>query len=86
MLTRVMALELAIHNIRVNAIAPGFVRTELTKPLWSNPQTLSQINSEIPIKRWGEPTEISSVALFLASDASSYVTGHTILASGGVAI
>lgn len=83
MLTRVMALELASHNIRVNAIAPGLVKTELTKPLWGSPKTLAQLNAEIPMNRWGNPEEIASVALFLASDASSYVTGHTVVVSGG---
>jgi len=86
MLTRVLALELASYNIRANAIAPGFVRTELTRPLWDDPETLQGITAEIPMGRWGTLNEITSVALFLASDASSYITGHTVLVSGGLAL
>lgn len=86
MLTRVLALELASYNIRANAIAPGFVRTELTRPLWDDPETLQRITAEIPLGRWADLSEITSVALFLASDASSYITGHTVLVSGGLAL
>ncbi len=84
MLTRVLARELASHNIRVNAIAPGSVRTEMSKRLWSDPETYKQITAEIPMGRVAEPSDIASVALFLASDASSYVTGHTIVVDGGL--
>ena len=85
MLTRVLALELASYNIRVNAIAPGWIRTELTKPLWSDPKACKEIDANIPIGRWAEAEEIANVALFLASDFSSYVTGHTLVADGGIA-
>ncbi len=84
MLTRVLALELAHYNIRANAIAPGWVKTELTKVQWSDPETYNQITAEIPMGRWAEPSEIASVALFLASDASSYMTGSTIVVDGGL--
>jgi len=84
MLTRVLALELADYNIRVNAIAPGWVKTNLNKPLWSDPKIFKQITAEIPMGRWAELSEIANVALFLASDASSYVTGHTLAADGGL--
>ncbi len=83
MLTKVMAIELAQYNIRVNAIAPSLVRTEGSKPLWSDPQVLDLITPTIPLGRIAEPDEVVGVALFLASNASSYVTGHTILVDGG---
>ena len=84
MLTRVLALELASYNIRVNGIAPGWVKTELSEPLWSDPKAFKEIEDEIPLKRWATVSDIANVALFLASDASSYITGHTIIASGGL--
>jgi len=84
MFTRVLALELASYNIRVNAIAPGWIRTELTQPLWSNPEALREIDATIPMGRWAMANEMANVALFLASDVSSYVTGHTLVADGGI--
>lgn len=84
MLTRVLALELAQYNIRVNAIAPYMVKTKFSQPLWGDPETLKQLESEIPLGRLAEPGDIIGSALFLASDASSYVTGHTIIVDGGL--
>ncbi len=84
MLTRVLALELAKYNIRVNAIAPYMVKTKFSQPLWSDPETLKQLESEIPLGRLAEPGDIVGSALFLASDASSYITGHTIIVDGGL--
>jgi len=83
MLTRVLALELAPYNIRANCIAPGWVKTDINKALWGNPETYKQITAEIPMGRWAEPSDIAGVALFLASDVSSYITGHTIVVDGG---
>ena len=83
MLSKVLALELASYNIRVNAIAPGAVKTNFNKVLWSDPETYKQMTAKIPMGRWAEPSEIASVALFLVSDASSYMTGHTIVVDGG---
>jgi gluconate 5-dehydrogenase len=84
MLTRVLALELGELNIRVNAIAPGVVKTEITRKLWSDPETLKKFESMIPLGgRWAEPDDIVGAALFLASDASSYITGDTVLVDGG---
>ena len=84
MLTRVLALELIDYNIRVNAIAPGWVKTKLNESLLSNPEILKQISADIPMGRFGTIDEIANVALFLASDASSYITGQTIVVAGGL--
>lgn len=83
MLTRVLALELAGYNIRVNAIAPGGVKTERNRDLWSDPDSLKRVESWAPMKRLAEPDEMVGVALFLASDASSYMTGQTVIVDGG---
>lgn len=83
MLTRVLARQLASYGIRVNAIAPGWIKTEMIRPLWDYPERLKQVEAQIPMGRIGEPEEIAGVALFLASEASSYITGHTIVADGG---
>jgi NAD(P)-dependent dehydrogenase (short-subunit alcohol dehydrogenase family) len=84
MLTRVLALELAQYNIRVNAIAPFMVKTKFSQPLWSEPETLKQIESEIPLGRLAETNDITGSVLFLASDASSYITGQTVIVDGGL--
>jgi len=83
MLTRVMALELARYNIRVNAIAPGWVKTKINEHLWSNPDIRQQIEAEVPLGRLAEPRDIAATALFLASEAASYITGETIAVDGG---
>jgi len=83
LLTRGLAWELGPHNIRVNAIAPGGVRTEMLRPLWSNPEALKLFETRTALGRMAEPADIASVALFLASDASSYITGQTIIVDGG---
>ncbi len=83
MLTRVLAKELASYNIRVNAIAPGSVRTKILEYLLSDPEALKQEEAQIPLGRIAEPGDIIGTALFLASEASSYITGHTILVDGG---
>jgi NAD(P)-dependent dehydrogenase (short-subunit alcohol dehydrogenase family) len=83
MLTRVMASELAQYGIRVNAVAPGMVRTEFSKPFWSNPELYGHIASSIPMGRIAEPMEVVHPVLFLASQASAFITGQTILVDGG---
>jgi len=84
MLTRVLALELASYNIRVNAIAPGWVKTTMIEPWLNDLNFLRQIEAETPLGRIAEPDEMSGAALFLASNASSYMTGQTIIVDGGL--
>lgn len=84
MLTRVLAGDLAKYNIRANAIAPGFVGTEYALETAGGMEGLKRLGAAIPLGRVAEPSEIANVALFLASDASGYITGHTIVADGGI--
>lgn len=83
MLTRILAVELASYNIRVNAIAPSMVRTEMAQRIVADPDAVAAEEARIPLGRLGEPVDIAATALFLASDASSYVTGHTVVVEGG---
>ena len=84
MLSRGLARELGSYNVRVNAIAPGPVRVERGESLWNNPERLKQEEARMPLGRMGEPSNIGSVAVFLASDASSYMTGSTVVVDGGL--
>ena len=86
MLTQVMARELAEHNILVNAIAPGSIKTEMSRVNWIDPERRAQRIREIELKRFGEPEEVGGLALFLASEASSFVTGEIIRVDGGQTI
>lgn len=81
-LTKALATDLASKNIRVNAVAPGMTETNMTKWRVSGDQ-YDLGNYLIPMGRWGQPTEIANAALFLASDESSYVTGHLLAVDGG---
>ncbi|MDF2723519.1 MAG: fabG2 1 [Paenibacillus sp.] len=81
-----MALELAVHGIRVNALCPGFIETRLTKPMIDNPPVIADYLRTVPMKRVGQPEEIASAALFLASDEASYVTGTSMVVDGGQVI
>jgi NAD(P)-dependent dehydrogenase (short-subunit alcohol dehydrogenase family) len=83
MLTKVLAVELAEQNIQVNAIAPGFVKTRFSSVLWQTPSIHDSTVKKIPQQRIADPKEITGAALFLASSASSYVTGETIIVDGG---
>jgi len=82
-LTRLMANELAPHGINVNAIAPGYMATDNTAPLRADEARNKAILDRIPAGRWGEPDDLKGVAVFLASDASSYMNGYTVAVDGG---
>ena len=82
-LTKVMALSLADKGIRVNAIGPGTILTDMAKKVMADEAARKMILSRTPMGRCGEPEEMASVAVFLASDESSYITGQTIYADGG---
>jgi 2-deoxy-D-gluconate 3-dehydrogenase len=84
-LTKSMAIELAPHNIQVNAIAPGWIETDMTAPVHTMPLN-DEVLSRTPAGRWGQPEEIAGTAVYLASRASDFVTGETIRVDGGYAI
>ncbi len=84
-LTKSMAIELAPHNIQVNAIAPGWIETDMTAPVRSMPMN-DEILARTPAGRWGQAEEIAGTAVYLASRASDFVTGTTIRVDGGYAI
>jgi 2-deoxy-D-gluconate 3-dehydrogenase len=82
-LTKALANEWARHNVQVNAIAPGYMTTDNTRPLREDPKRLAEITARIPAGRWGEPADLAGAAVFLASRASDYVTGHVLVVDGG---
>lgn len=81
--TRHLARELGRHTVRVNAIAPGWVKTEMTRFVWSDTAALEKVEASIPLGFMAEPDDIAYIALFLTSSASRYVTGQLIVANGG---
>ena len=86
MATKVMAQQWAPYHIRVNAIAPGLTKTRFSEALWKNPHILNMAMSRTPMKRPADPEEMVGAIIFLASDASSYVTGQIIAIDGGATI
>jgi gluconate 5-dehydrogenase len=85
-LTRGMAIELAPHNIQVNAIAPGYFATELNRALIDNTEFNAWVCKRTPAGRWGEPDEIAGLAVFLASRAANYITGQVMFIDGGMSV
>jgi NAD(P)-dependent dehydrogenase (short-subunit alcohol dehydrogenase family) len=83
-LARNLAVEYGPHNVRVNAIAPGLIRTDFARALWEDPVLLKQRTDTTPLRRIGEPDEIAGAAVFLASKAGSFITGQSIVIDGGV--
>ena len=83
MVTKSFALEWGGSGVRVNGIAPGLVQTRFSQALWANDEIRQTVESRIPLGRMAQPDEIACLAVFLASDASSFVTGQTVLVDGG---
>jgi NAD(P)-dependent dehydrogenase (short-subunit alcohol dehydrogenase family) len=83
MLTKVLASELAQNGIRVNAIAPGTVKTKFSEAVWKNDKYLEKRLRDIPEKRLADPEDLVGLSIFLALEESSYITGQTILVDGG---
>ncbi|HUT54007.1 MAG TPA: SDR family oxidoreductase [bacterium] len=84
--TRAMAIEWARHNITVNAVAPGWINTDLIAHLTSDQEKLANYVKNIPMRRLGEPAEVASVVLFLCSDLAAYMTGSIVIVDGGLMI
>ena len=82
-LTRGLALELSPHNINVNAIAPGVIATKMTEDMLKDKKTKEVLLASTPLGRVGQPEEIGKAAVFLASDDSNFITGHTLVVDGG---
>ncbi len=82
-MVRNLAVEYGPHNVRANAIAPGLIKTDFAKALWSNPEILETATKGYPLRRIGEAIEVAGAAVFLASEAASFITGQTIVIDGG---
>jgi NAD(P)-dependent dehydrogenase (short-subunit alcohol dehydrogenase family) len=85
-LARNLAAEFGPRQVRVNCIAPGLIRTDFARALWENPDTLKLVTMHTPLQRIGEPQEIAGAAVFLAADASTFMTGQAIVVDGGSTI
>jgi Dehydrogenases with different specificities (related to short-chain alcohol dehydrogenases) len=82
-LTRTLAVEWASTGVRVNALCPGWTATDLNRSLWENEEIYAGLTATIPMGRWGKAEEMAGPAVFLASDASSFMTGQTLVVDGG---
>ncbi|MEI9983402.1 MAG: SDR family oxidoreductase [Aliidongia sp.] len=85
-LARNLAVEYGPHNVRINCIAPGLIKTDFARALWEDPDILKRSTSTAPLKRIGEPDEIAGAAVFLASPAGAFMTGQQIVIDGGTTI
>lgn len=85
-LVRNIAVEYGRHNVRANAVAPGLVRTDMTKPLWSDPATLGRMLSGTPLGRIAEPDDVAAAVVFLASPAARCITGQVLVIDGGALV
>ena len=83
-LTKALAVDWAGYGVRVNAIGPGFVKTDMTSALWQDKDFDEWVCRRTPLARWGQPDEIGHAAVFLASDAASYITGQVLYVDGGL--
>src|SRR5262249_5023960 len=82
-MTRALAMEWGPYDVRVNAIAPGFIITDLTRKIWADPQMQAWAQTNTPQRRLGQPQDLVGVALFLASPAAAFLTGQTLCVDGG---
>ncbi|TFB08197.1 SDR family oxidoreductase [Candidatus Atribacteria bacterium MT.SAG.1] len=82
-MTEALALELAPLGIRINVVSPGMIETPMIDPIKQDPKMMEGLMSRVPLRRFGKPEEVSDLVLFLASDASSYMTGSTVVIDGG---
>jgi len=85
-LARNLAVEYGPHNVRVNCIAPGLIKTDFSRALWSDPDNLATALRALPLGRMGDPDDVAGTAVFLASPAGRYVTGETIVVDGGLTV
>ena len=85
-LTRALAVELGPKGVLCNAIAPGFIATEMTRALSENPEFDAFVRGRVPLARWGKPVELGGAVVFLASDAASFVNGHVLTVDGGLSV
>jgi gluconate 5-dehydrogenase len=79
-----MAVDLAKYGINVNAVGPGFIQTDLTRALWKKEEFNTWLKWKTPLGRWGNPEDLGSAAVYLASSASDFVTGHILYVDGGL--
>jgi NAD(P)-dependent dehydrogenase (short-subunit alcohol dehydrogenase family) len=85
-LARNLAVRWGEHNIRINTIAPGLIKTDFAKALWEDPERRAAVEAGYPLRRIGDPDDIAGVAVFLAADAGRYITGQTIVVDGGATV
>ncbi len=83
-IVRQWAVELSGSGITVNAVAPGYIKTELTAKLWTDPEFTSWLENRVPVKKWGEPDDIASALVFLAARESRFMTGQVLVVDGGL--
>jgi NAD(P)-dependent dehydrogenase (short-subunit alcohol dehydrogenase family) len=83
-MTQTLAVEWAQHRIRVNAVAPGPIESRgAAKQLWQTPEAVERITNTVPLRRWGQPSEVADAVAFLVSDQAGFITGETLTVDGG---